>query len=571
MRPSRWEPRAYDRALADALTTDLGVNPVVGRLLAQRGVSDSETGQRFLNPSLEQLHDPFQLTDLSGAVDRLLAAVRLGERIAVHGDYDVDGVASTVIVRRMLELLEADVLHYIPNRLVDGYGLEPAGIVRLHAEGVKVIVSVDCGIRSIEAADRARQLGMDLIVTDHHEPDAILPAAFAVINPKRKDCSYPDKNLAGVGVALKLVQALCLRTSHEAWLPAFVKIAAIGTIGDVVPLHGENRVIARVGLDGMTRGPNVVGLNALLEVAGLDAKVLESSHVAFGLAPRINAAGRMSSPDLAVRLLLMVGNSRREQARLLARQLDEENARRKREEEDLVAQARKKVESNPDIGAHGIVVVAGAGWHRGVIGIVASRLVELLGKPTVVLSIDGKTAHGSGRSIPGFDLLSALDGCADLFSRFGGHRQAAGVTLEAGRVAELRSRLATYAKEHLDADDLTPRLQIDAPMELREITDDVFDNLTLLEPFGFGNPRPIFKASGVAVVDGPRVLKQQHLAMSVKQGSRVVRAVAWRAVERKEFLQRRSGLIDVAYSLMKNRFRGEAYLELSVADVREAR
>ena len=251
MRPSRWEPRAYDRALADALTTDLGVNPVVGRLLAQRGVSDSETGQRFLNPSLKQLHDPFQLTDLSGAVDRLLAAVRLGERIAVHGDYDVDGVASTVIVRRMLELLEADVLHYIPNRLVDGYGLEPAGIVRLHAEGVKVIVSVDCGIRSIEAADRARQLGMDLIVTDHHEPDAILPAAFAVINPKRKDCSYPDKNLAGVGVALKLVQALCLRTSHEAWLPAFVKIAAIGTIGDVVPLHGENRVIARVGFAGV--------------------------------------------------------------------------------------------------------------------------------------------------------------------------------------------------------------------------------------------------------------------------------------------------------------------------------
>ena len=571
MRPSRWEPRAYDRALADALTTDLGVNPVVGRLLAQRGVSDSETGQRFLNPSLKQLHDPFQLTDLSGAVDRLLAAVRLGERIAVHGDYDVDGVASTVIVRRMLELLEADVLHYIPNRLVDGYGLEPAGIVRLHAEGVKVIVSVDCGIRSIEAADRARQLGMDLIVTDHHEPDAILPAAFAVINPKRKDCSYPDKNLAGVGVALKLVQALCLRTSHEAWLPAFVKIAAIGTIGDVVPLHGVNRVIARVGLDGMTRGPNVVGLNALLEVAGLDAKVLESSHVAFGLAPRINAAGRMSSPDLAVRLLLMVGNSRREQARLLARQLDEENARRKREEEDLVAQARKKVESNPDIGAHGIVVVAGAGWHRGVIGIVASRLVELLGKPTVVMAIDGTAAPGSGRRDPGFDLLSALDGCADLFSRFGGHRQAAGVTLEAGRVAELRSRLATYAKEHLDADDLTPRLQIDAPMELREITDDVFDNLTRLEPFGFGNPRPIFKASGVAVVDGPRVLKQQHLAMSVKQGSRVVRAVAWRAVERKEFLQRRSGLIDVAYSLMKNRFRGEAYLELSVADVREAR
>ena len=570
MRPRRWETRDCDEAHAGALGRALGVGPIIGRLLVLRGIEDVEAGQRFLNPSLQQLHDPFQLTDVSPAIARLLAAIDGQERIAVHGDYDVDGVTSTVMVRRALELLGADVTHFIPNRLTDGYGLEPAGVDRLHAEGVRVILSVDCGIRSMEAGARARELGLDLIITDHHEPAASLPPALAVINPKRPDCAYPDKHLAGSGVAFKVVQALCQHTGHEDWLPAFSKMAAIGTIADVVPLHGENRVIAKVGLEQLSRGPNAVGLHALLEVSGLAGKTLDSFNVSFGLAPRVNAAGRMSSPDLAARLLLTSDRAQAATASALAQQLDEENTRRRQEEQEISGQARRAVETNPDIGAHGIVVVGGTSWHRGVIGIVASKLVDTFARPAIVLSIEGETAHGSGRSIPGFDLLAALEHVADIFVRFGGHRQAAGMTLDAARVGELRTRLNAYADERLGPDELTPRLYVDGRLELRDITPDVVEGLRRLEPFGSGNPRPIFLASGVSLVDGPRVLKQRHLVMSMKQDGRVMRAVAWRAAERKEFLEHHAKAFDVAYSLMENHFRGETHIELSVADVREA-
>src|SRR6476620_9906437 len=302
--PPRWDTLACDDVAADRLAGQLGISPVVARLLCQRGLGDPEQASRFLNPSLDHLHDPMALADMGKAVERILAAIERKERIAIHGDYVVDHVNSPVILRRALELLGADVTHFIPERLRDGYGLQPASIERLHALGVALIISVDCGIRGVEAAARARALGLDLIITDHHEPDTELPQALAVINPKRHDCSYPDKNLAGVGVALKLVQALCSRTGKSAWLPAFVKIAAIGTLADVVPLVGENRVIAKLGLELLSKGPHKVGLRALLDIAGLTGKQIDSYHIACMLAPRVNAAGRMATPDIATRLLL---------------------------------------------------------------------------------------------------------------------------------------------------------------------------------------------------------------------------------------------------------------------------
>ena len=374
------------------------------------------------------------LADMGVAVDRILQAVARRERIAIHGDYDVDGITSTVILRRTLELLGGDVVHFIPERLKDGYGLQPAAIERLHADGVSLIVSVDCGIRGAEAARRARELGVDLIITDHHEPDSALPPALAVVNPKRSDCTYPDKNLAGVGVALKVVQALCTRTSHENWLPGFIKIAAIGTLADVVPLVGENRVIAKLGLDLLTRGPHKVGLRSLLEIAGLTGKTIDSYHISFMVAPRVNAAGRMSTPDIATRLLLASDEALGDEARALAQQLDVENIRRREEEADIVAAAKKIVQTDPEVGARSVLVVAGEGWHRGVIGIVASKLVDAFHRPAIVLSIEGDVAHGSCRSIPSFDMLGALERCADRLIRFGGHRQAAGLTLEASQV-----------------------------------------------------------------------------------------------------------------------------------------
>ena len=563
-----WDHLPCDEGAVSALEAALGLHPTVARLLCLRGFADPELARQFLHPSLDHLHDPFKLTDMTAAVQRLEQAIARRERIAIHGDYDVDGITSTVILRRALEMLGGDVVHFIPERLRDGYGLQPAAIERLHADGVSLIVSVDCGIRGIEAARRARELGVDLIITDHHEPDHELPGAVAVLNPKRHDCSYPDKYLAGVGVALKLVQALCGRAGRSKWLPAFVKIAAIGTLADVVPLVGENRVIARFGLESLSRGPHTVGLRALLDCCGLTGKTIDSYQVAFMLAPRVNAAGRMSTPDIATRLLLATDAALEQEARGLAQQLNDENLRRQQEEAELVTAAKKAIETDPAVGAHNVLVVGGAGWHRGVIGIAASKLVDTYHKPAIVLSIDGDVAHGSCRSIPDFDMLNALERCADLFVRFGGHRQAAGLTMEAARVPEFRQRINAWANEVLEPDQLRPRLRIDAPLALNGITHDLVRGLDSLGPFGMGNPRPVFHASPVEIVDGPRTLKERHLKMTFSQQGRRFRAIAWRAAERAGFLEKHRAGVNLAFSLDRNEYQGETYLELNVCDIR---
>ena len=563
-----WQHLPCDEARVTALVAALDLHPTVARLLCLRGLDDPDTARRFLDPSLDHLHDPFKLTGMMAAVERLEGAIARRERIAIHGDYDVDGITSTVILRRALEMLGGDVVHFIPERLRDGYGLQPAAVERLQADGVSLIVSVDCGIRGVEAARRATDLGVDLIITDHHEPDTELPVALAVINPKRHDCSYPDKSLAGVGVALKLVQALCDRAGRGKWLPAFVKIAAIGTLADVVPLVGENRVIARLGLQSLSAGPHTIGLRALLDCCGLTGKTIDSYQVAFMLAPRVNAAGRMSTPDIATRLLLATDGALEQEARALAQQLNDENLRRQQEEAELVAEARKAIETDPAVGAHNVLVVGGAGWHRGVIGIAASKLVDAYHKPAIVLSIDGEVAHGSCRSIPDFDMLDALERCSDLFVKFGGHRQAAGLTMEAARVPEFRSRINAWADEVLHPDQLRPRLRIDAPLALNGITHDLVRGLDSLGPFGMGNPRPVFHASPVAIVDGPRTIKERHLKMTFSQEGRRFKAIAWRAAERAEFLEKHRAGVNLAFSLDRNEFQGETYLELSVCDIR---
>ena len=563
-----WDFRSCDDARAEHLSRALGLDPVVARLLCLRGVHDPEEALRFLTPSLDQLHDPFRLADMAPAVDRILAAIERRERIAIHGDYDVDGITATVILRRALELLGADVEHFVPERIRDGYGLQRVAVERLHAGGASLVVSVDCGIRGADAARRARELGLDLIITDHHEPGPVLPPALAVINPKRPDCAYPEKELAGVGVALKLVQALCLRTGHEGWLPSFVKMAAIGTLADVVPLLGENRVIAKLGLDMLSRGPHKVGLRALLEVAGLAGRTIDSHQVAFMLAPRVNAAGRMSTPDIAMRLLLAVDEAMVGEARALAQQLDEENQRRQLEEQEILAEARRLAETDPDVGAHSVLVVAGEGWHRGVIGVVASKLVDTFHKPAVVLSVAEGLGHGSCRSIPAFDMLGALERCAHLLLRFGGHRLAAGLTLDAARLQEFRHTISAWADQTLEPDDLRPRVRIDGPLPFSAITGKTVDEVGRLEPFGPGNPRPVFHAAGVEIVDGPRRIKDRHLKLAVRQQGRLFRAIAWRAIERESFFAANRSGLDLAFSLAQNTYRGETTVEFSIVDSR---
>jgi single-stranded-DNA-specific exonuclease len=566
--PYLWERLSCNDDAIRVLANELRISPAIARLLAIRGIDEPEVAHKFLHPSLDHLHDPFRLAGMKAAVDRILAALERRERIAIHGDYDCDGITSTVILRRALELFGADVRHFIPERLRDGYGLQPDTFDRLQADGVTLVISVDCGIRAVEAAKRARELDIDLIITDHHEPDVQLPPAVAVINPRRHDCAYPDKNLAGVGVALKLVQALCRSRGRERLLPAFVKVAAIGTLADVVPLVGENRIIAKVGLDLLSQGPHKVGLRALLEVAGLVGKPIDSGHVAFQLAPRVNAAGRMASPDMAARLLLAADETMAAEAQDLARQLDGENLRRQEEEAAILASARKIVETDPGVGARSMLVVAGDGWHRGVIGIVASKLVDSFHRPVIVLSVEGELAHGSCRSIRGFDVLAALEHAASYLMRFGGHKQAAGLTLAAADVSAFRETIVEYADNLLSPDDLKPRLRIDGCLGFREINGNFAEEMTLLAPFGTGNPRPLFEARGVEVVDGPRRLKDKHLKMALKQNGRVLRAIAWRAVEREQFITEHRASLDLAFSLEHNSYQGNEYLELSVSDVR---
>jgi single-stranded-DNA-specific exonuclease len=566
-----WDLRPCDEQAVVALAAALGITSIVARLLVLRGLANAGEAREFLSPSLDNLHDPWLLADMEPAVARLLAAIERGERIGIHGDYDVDGITATVILRRALELLGGEVVHFIPDRIRDGYGMRTPAIERLHADGVRLIVTVDCGIRGQEAARRARELGVDLIVTDHHEPEAELPVACAVLNPKRPDCAYPDKHLAGVGVALKLVQALCRRTGHDAWLPAFIKIAAIGTLADVVPVVGENRIIAKIGLELLSRGPHKVGLRALLEVAGLAGRPIDSHQVAFVLAPRMNAAGRMSTADVAMRLLLASDETMEAEARTLAQQLDGENLRRQREEHDIVVEARGLIEADPGIGTRPLIVVGKEGWHRGVIGIVASKVMEAFYRPVVILSIDGDVAHGSCRSIPAFDMLGALEHCRDVLLTFGGHKLAAGLTLEARRIDEFRAALCAHADGVLQPDDLRPRLRVDAGLTFHAIDARLLDDLRRLAPFGPGNPRPVFQAEDVEIVDGPRRIKDRHLKMTLRQRGRIFQAIAWRGIDREPFLLANRAGLRVAFSLEENTYNGEQYVNLSLADVKAAR
>jgi single-stranded-DNA-specific exonuclease len=561
-----WESLQCDEGTVMRLAAELHVSPVTARLLCIRGLDEPGVAKRFLSPSLADLHDPLLLADMAVAVDRILMAIASKERIAIHGDYDVDGVTSTVILRRALELLGGDVVHFIPERLRDGYGLQAPALDRLHAQGVRLVISVDCGIRAAEAARHACSLGVDLIITDHHEPDDELPVCVAVINPKRHDCRYPDKNLAGVGVALKLVQALCAKSGRVSWLPAFVKVAALGTLADVVPLVGENRIIAKLGLEMLSKGPHKVGLRALLEASGLLHKDIDSHQVSFVIAPRINAAGRMSTPDIAARLLLAADEAMGAEAKELAEQLNAENLRRQEEEAAIVADARKIVETDLEIGSRTVIVVAGEGWHRGVIGIVASKLVDAFHRPAIVISIDGDVAHGSCRSIPSFNMLAALESCGDVMTKFGGHKQAAGLTIESRRIRELRAAVNSYADTCLGPDDLRPRLWIDGALSFRGISAQVASELTALAPFGAGNPTPVFRASRVEIVDGPRRIKERHLKMAFRQDGRIMRGIAWRASERESFVAEHRSAIDLAFSLEQDIWNGERYLQLSVAD-----
>jgi len=538
---ARWVLPETDEREAARLARQCGLELPAARVLLARGLKTPQEVERFLHPKLTHLEDPFRMLGMEAAAARLLEAVRRRERVLLYGDYDVDGVAGVVILLHMLEVLGLAAGYHVPDRLREGYGMQPAVVERAAQDGYTLILSVDTGIRAFEAVEAARRAGIDVIITDHHMPDAELPPATAVLNPNRPGCEYPNKNLCGAGVAFKLAQALMER---DGWTPerivrftdSFLIMAAVATVADVVPLLGENRVIVKRGLEGIARTRNP-GLRALLEASGFaPGEPLSAADLGFRVAPRINAAGRMDHAREVIELFLTRDEDR---ARAIAARLEELNAERQRTGDAIVREIVNRYgEEGPPPDQAGLVFYS-PDWHRGVVGIVANRVAELYHRPVIVLGRDEHTgfAQGSGRSIPGFHLLSALEQMADVFEKFGGHRQAVGVTLEEARVAELESRFNELARSWLTEEDLSPELRPDAELRLEELNDKAASEVLALAPFGCGNRQPLFVLRGAEVRQAEGFGKSgEHVRARLWQGNRNLFVRAWRCSARLEEL-----------------------------------
>ncbi|HEY3037799.1 MAG TPA: single-stranded-DNA-specific exonuclease RecJ [Pyrinomonadaceae bacterium] len=566
MSTKRWIVRGQDTQHVASLARVLAVSPTVAALLILRGCSDEQSARSFLKPSYDQLHDPYLMLGMSEAVPRLLKAIANGEPILVYGDYDVDGTTGTAVLLRALNLLGARTGYHVPHRFTEGYGIQQAALQKAVSEGYKLAISVDCGIRAHEPLYWARDNGLDVIITDHHLPDEGegVPPAYAVLNPNQHGCTYPDKNLAGVGVAFKLVDALFREHGRESQVNAFLKIVAIGTVADVAKLTGENRAIVALGLQDLPRATNP-GLRALMDVAGCgEGAYLTAYDIGFRIGPRINAAGRMDAARAVVELF---STRDKEEARRLASHLDTRNQERKQVQQQIIELAISELEcANTGPENSYVAVIAGNGWHRGVIGIAASKIAERINRPCVVFSIDGEIAHGSARSIEPYHLLNGLTSCADLFEKFGGHSHAAGITIKPDRIAELRRRLNEHAAFCLTAEDLQPCVRIDAELPTHEISFELVAELQALEPYGAGNSRPVFLARNLCIVSEPRLIGQQHLKMCVAgPKGRPLETIWWHGAEQMAFVK--NGW-EMAYTIETSNWTGETFLQLSVQDMR---
>jgi single-stranded-DNA-specific exonuclease len=572
--------------------------PVLADLLVGRGIDEPDAASHFLSPQLDDLHDPLRMSGMKVALDRLEAALERKEKILIYGDYDVDGTTAIVILKTAIELCGGAADFHVPHRIREGYGMRDEVIERAATDGVRLIISVDTGIRAFAAAETARRTGVDLIVTDHHLPgmDGV-PHALAVVNPNQAGCDYPCKYLCGAGVAFKLAQGLMQRRldvrDQSRLLMSFMKVVAIATIADAVPLLGENRVFAKLGLQELRRPVNV-GLKALLETAKLgDGRALTATEVAFRIAPRINAAGRM---DVARDVVDLFSEKDIERARAIAGRLDRLNAERQEEERRIMDNIFRRLEEEPALREAYCVVLDGEGWHRGVIGITASRVVERHGRPTLVISRDGDEAHGSGRSIPSFHLLHAIESCPELFSRHGGHAHAVGFALPSANIEKLRRHLHDYARARLTPADFEPQLEFDRELPLQDVTPELHQALLLLEPFGMENREPVFAARAVRLMSSPQAVKDKHVrlriapavsgstagqSLAITQSSSLptswrdhvgFKAMGWGMKESCDRLQLLAGdRLDVAYSLGMNDHPEFGGLELTLRDIVRAR
>lgn len=572
MGPKKWKVLAQNIqniTLARELASQLQIKPIIAEILINRGVDTVEKGQKFLFATLEDLASPWELSDLKEAVARILQALELKEHILVYGDYDVDGITGTALLTSVLKQMGGDVSYYIPHRFQEGYGLNKKAIERAKKEAhVDLIITVDCGIASRLEVDFGRELGLDFIITDHHEPGDLVPTGVPVINPKIQGTSEV-RDLAGVGVAFKLAQALCeakgLPTHHGIYCGDNLDLVTLGTIADVVPLLGENRILVKYGLP-LLRESQRPGIKALIEVSGLTGKDLTTGQVAFALAPRINAAGRLGNATSAVELLLTTSEQK---AWELAKKLHGENEKRQLIETQIYNEVCEKIEKEIDLTKEKVIVLASPLWHAGVIGIVASKITERYHRPTILLTVEGEEARGSGRSIPGFNLFKALEECQQILVRYGGHSQAAGLTVRTEDIPVFKELINHYGEKILTPQILTPVLPVDCEMTIEEIDENLYQQLQLLQPFGYGNPEPLLCCRNVKVSTGYCVGKNKnHLKLQLHFKEEKIDAIGFNLGHLfTEYGFKQPITLDLAFALGLNEWQGNTNLQLKIADL----
>jgi single-stranded-DNA-specific exonuclease len=560
---ARWIlPEQPDSALVRSLCDELLLPEPICRLLAARG-HVPETAKRYLRPRLDQLLPPEQLLDLGRAVDRLVRAIREGETILVHGDYDVDGISSTTLLTKAFRAVGAKVVPFIPRRITDGYDLTDAGVRAAQEAGATVVVTCDCGTSAVAPVRTLQAAGIDVIISDHHLPGGDLPNAYAILNPKRPGCSSEDKDLAAVGVAFKLALAVTRALGgNENVVFGMLDLVALATIADIAPLRGENRVFARYGLKMLAETKNL-GLRALIRSAGLEGKPLTAGRVGYILAPRLNAVGRLGHALRGVDLLTAQSEH---EANVIARELEELNARRQEIDRATLEQARRKALAL-DLDETFGIVLAEDGWHPGVIGIVASRIVEEFGRPTILIALDGDEGKGSGRSISRFDLHSGIGGCRHLLKRFGGHRSAAGVTIARDRVDDFARCFNDAARAALSPEDLVPELRIDLEVALDDLTPGFESLLRHLEPCGVGNPSPMLLTRGVRLAAPARTVGQGGLKLRLQTSDEPLEAIGWSLGHRIGEIDV-SRPLDIAFRLERDEYQGVSRLQAKLADFR---
>ncbi len=551
------------RPETDLLVEELGLPPAISRILVNRKILSVDEARAFLYGSLDGLHDPFLMKGMAEAVERIEKAIASGEKILIFGDFDVDGVLSVVMLFKALESLGADVEYFIPERLRDGYGIKEQHIDIPVERGTRLVISVDCGIKALAFTAQAREKGVDVIITDHHRPGKNLPEAVAILNPVLPDSGYPDRDLAGVGVTFKLIQALLEKAGKASVLLHYMKLVCIGTVADVAHLRGENRLFVKYGLRGLDQVSNT-GLRSLIEGCGLSKRRITEGDLGFRIGPRINAAGRMGMADLAVRLFFCESV---EEAIDLVQQLEELNAQRQKTEEKIFNQAKEMIEEKSLDEKYKCLVLGSEKWHRGVIGIVASKLKDAFYRPVLLFSYEDGSAYGSGRSISEVSLIELVEACHDMLQSFGGHRLAVGCSLPVEGMCAFKEKLNTLAEPKISEEDLKRKIRIDGPLLLSEINGRFLEHFNLLVPFGVGNPKPLFLSEDVEILNEPRILQGKHLKFLARQNGRVFDAVGWDKADWKCIL-RKGSRVNLAYSLLLSEYLGEQRVSLSLEDMR---